>query len=408
MFPGPEAGPHRWEDAAVALLNRSRVARLAALTLLPVVGLACANGGASPSPAGSAASGSPTTAPTGMSPTATPTATAAPTATLAPTASATPVITPTHAPVGYTLIDLGVVGYGAESGWIGINASNVAAGSNFRYSGGAKTTIKPAPGQTSVDVLSINSGGTIAGRGCATNCHATRWSDPLTGRDLGTLGGSNSMAYQISDGGIVVGFSDTAGNTTTHAFRQSGVAAMVDLNTLVVSGPVFKLREAWGINSSGTIVGWAGANGAPHAFMLTAGGVLSEIGPLPGMTTGEARAINNAGHVAGFSGDGVHIVGFLYSGTSLKAIPKLTGYELTHPYAINGSDVVVGCGRKLEDDSQVHAFRYSGGSVVDLNSFLPGGSSWTLECATGINNGGTIVGTGRKGAVNHLFMLVPA
>jgi probable HAF family extracellular repeat protein len=319
------------------------------------------------------------------------------------------VITHTPAPAGYVLVDLGAANVPAETVLAGVNNANWAAVANFRYHSGGKAHVTPAPGQTSATVSSINSSEVMAGMGCGANCHATKWTAPATARDLGTLGGDTSLSYQISDSGVVVGSSDTPGNATTHAFRQTGVAAMVDLNTVPVGPvPMFgDLREAWGINSSGTIVGWAGANGDPRAFKLTAGGTLSEVGPLPGYPNAEARAINNLGHIVGFSGDGVRVTGMILTGASLTAIPGLSGYQLMHPYAINESDVVVGCGRKQSDDSQVHAFRFASGHTVDLNSFLPVGSSWVLQCATDINDHGTIVGTGRIGSHYHAFMLVP-
>ena len=388
-------------------LIQSKAARLIALCLLATVSLACGSATGSPTPIDT------TLATPSASASASASATLLTTPTATASASPTHLVTPTpkitaKPKTGYVLIDLGAIDSGPETILFGINTSRMVVGSNFRYHAGTKTTLKPAPGQTTAGAVSINTAGTMTGTGCGTNCHATKWTAPATGKDLGTLGGDSSTAYKISDSGVVVGFSDTTGNVTTHAFRQSGVAAMVDLNSVVVSGPTLKLREAWGINSSGTIVGWAGDNGAPHAFRLTSAGTLSEIGPLPGMDTGEARAINNHGHVTGFGGDGVHVVGFLYNGTTLKTLPTLSGYQMMHPYGINESDVIVGCGRNATDDSKVHAFRYSGGKVVDLNTFLPGGSGWVLECATGISNDGAIVGTGRKGSHYHAFMLVPA
>jgi probable HAF family extracellular repeat protein len=47
--------------------------------------------------------------------------------------------------------------------------------------------------------------------------------------DLGTLGGTNSIARGVSgNGSIVVGYSDITGNTASHAFEYSG-STMTDI-----------------------------------------------------------------------------------------------------------------------------------------------------------------------------------
>ena len=64
---------------------------------------------------------------------------------------------------------------------------------------------------------------------------ATRWHAFLysgsTMTDLGTLGGTNSVAYGINASGQVVGYAHTTGNAAAHAFLYSG-STMTDLGTL--------------------------------------------------------------------------------------------------------------------------------------------------------------------------------
>jgi probable HAF family extracellular repeat protein len=107
--------------------------------------------------------------------------------------------------------------------------------------------------------------------------------------------------------------------------------------------------SALGINSSGTIVGWAyTAAGAQHSFSWL-GGTITDLGTLGG-TTSYASGINTAGWIVGTS--------------------STTG-------------------------GQTDAFVISGGSMLDLNSIttgLPGGV--TLTNATSINNLNQILATG--------------
>lgn len=50
--------------------------------------------------------------------------------------------------------------------------------------------------------------------------------------DLGTLGGSDSSAAAVTDGGQVVGSSDIAGDADFHAFSWTAAGGMIDLGTL--------------------------------------------------------------------------------------------------------------------------------------------------------------------------------
>src|SRR5206468_4215402 len=99
--------------------------------------------------------------------------------------------------------------------------------------------------------------------------------DGTTILDLGTLGGSESNGLGINDAGRIVGYSLTAGDTSTHAFLYDGVA-MHDLNNLIAAGSV-TLQVAFGINNVGQIVAYGrdSSTSRDGAYLLTPPGPLT-------------------------------------------------------------------------------------------------------------------------------------
>ena len=89
--------------------------------------------------------------------------------------------------------------------------------------------------------------------------------------DLGTLGGTSSVAYGVNASGQVVGDSELPGDLVFHAFLHTAAGGMQDLNNLIHPGTGFTLLEATGINDLGQITGYDMNNitGQKDAFLLT-------------------------------------------------------------------------------------------------------------------------------------------
>jgi probable HAF family extracellular repeat protein len=293
----------------------------------------------------------------------------------------------------------------------------------------------------------LNAWGDVAGMG--TNAQRNR--DAMlyhTGvaRDIGTLGGIYGNARGINDLGVVVGEANKAGNTATHAFRYAN-GVMTDLGTLGGTK-----SRASAINDAGVIVGRATLSQDlyTHAFVY-ANGVMRDLGTLGGVNS-EANAVNNAGLIVGGSFNahwGFHA--FRFAGGVMTDLGTLGG-SYSDAFGVNDSGLIVGQSKLPRDtanhafvyangvmrdlgtlggpssraddvnangaivgfaDTQYygpHAFLYSAGRMIDLNSLLNpvDAAGWTLEEATSINQFGQIVGYGiNANGFQHAFLLTP-
>jgi len=201
--------------------------------------------------------------------------------------------------------------------------------------------------------------------------------------DLGTLGGTNSYGQGVSaDGSVIVGQSSTSGGAY-HAFKYVGTT-MTDLGTLGGTG-----SSANGVSADGSvIVGQSNLTGnrASHAFKYS-GSTMTDLG-----TLGGTRSSAN-----GVSADGSVIVGdssitgnsashaFKYVGTTMTDLGTLGGtYSLAQGISADGS-VIVGYSY-LTGDSAYHAFKYVGTTMTDLGTL--GG---TISYAYGVSADGKVI-----------------
>jgi len=264
------------------------------------------------------------------------------------------------------VIDLGSFGTFAALA-MGINDANVAVGmlntSNFidpqpTFSF-QKNTMSQLDGITvGQGHLGINNLGEVLGYSNATNDATIVAGSQLL--DLGSLAGHGSVGMGINNSGKVVGYSTTgqsalgnvnmafgpnlsAPKSVTHPFLyQTG--KMTDLGTLGGDD-----AEATALNTAGVVVGFSQTKGdlATHPFIVVRG-KMTDLGAPKGSTDAWATAVNNAG-------------------------------------------VVVGDYRVSPSSNVQHAFVYSNGKMIDLNSLISAKSGYTLVDATAINNKGQIV-----------------
>jgi probable HAF family extracellular repeat protein len=200
-------------------------------------------------------------------------------------------------------------------------------------------------------------------------------------QDLGTLGGADSEAFEVNDSGVVVGRAkNDLGDD--RAFKFNG-GALQDLNTLGGSS-----SAATAINSAGQVTGNANISTENyHAFFYN-GGALQDLGVLGGYWS-VGQDINSAGKIVGSSfmnGPSGGPRGIVYANGVMTALGTLGGSD-SYANAINDNDQIAGSSSFSPSSISQHAFLFSNGQLRDLGT-LGGNQSE----AYGINNAGQVVG----------------
>jgi probable HAF family extracellular repeat protein len=231
--------------------------------------------------------------------------------------------------------------------------------------------------------------------------------------------GNNGIAEAINDFGEVVGTSE---NTTPGCPAQNpsaGLYQYYQYKPVLWRGQAIQelatvggdpVGIAYGINDLGEVAGMTGTCGAfnpilgyyinpMHAVLWQRDGTPVDLKSLGGNENSAlgsiARAVNNFGHVIGYSSlaDNATIHAFFWTREkgAMQDLKPLAGSPNSIAIALNDSDVVVG-GSISADFSTFTATIWKNGVATNLNNFVPAGSTITLLFGCSITSQGQIIG----------------
>lgn len=212
-----------------------------------------------------------------------------------------------------------------------------------------------------------------------------------TAKLIGTLGGDSSFAYDANDQQQVVGYAHTVSGTDEAFIYDVRQDQMAGLGTL---GGLNSIAQA--INKTGTIAGYSSVNITDtHAFVYQ-DHHMHDIGTLGGASS-FAYDINDHGLVVGSAYNQYgEDHAFIYDPDKRPCMYDIgtLGGAVSVANAVNNHNQVVGYAF-LENNSEVHAFLYHSGQMLDLNTLLDKDSQnagWILNEALDINDAGSITG----------------
>jgi len=251
-------------------------------------------------------------------------------------------------------------------------------------------------------------GATTFGTGLADPFQAFTYQNGVRTNLGSTLNGVNlgeSTAYGINNAGQVVG---SVGEVSSWEDKRHGF--LYSNGTMTDVGSFGGATVASDVNNHGQITGYSAYQpsygSSPHAFVSNQG-VLTDLGTLAGGSFSYGMAINDAGRVLGISSYGdpsapfppsypsAPVHAFLSSASGLVDLGTFGGAD-SFGYGLNIAGQAVGTSSTAS--GEFHAFVYSDGALIDLNSALShSGAGWVLDYAFGINDDGIIVGVGRIG-----------
>lgn len=323
----------------------------------------------------------------------------------------------------WTLTDLGTLG-GSETFADSINDLGQVVGISrlpddigshaFFYANGVMQDISPVnSGDIRAGRLGLNNLGVIASGVVSGGAYYPVIYEPAIARTttLGSLGansGFTGVATGINDSGVAIGYS-YLDSSTRHAFIYRN-GSMSDL------GSLGGYSAALAINNFGMAAGFSSEtlNGFARAVVWQNNSMLDISNGLES----EARAVNDFGQVVGeTSTPAGGMEAFLWSAGSSQTLGTLPTGRTSQAYSINNIGEIVGTADivssityetnpitghvNITTNYHDHAFLYTHGSMIDLNTLISTNSAWELNYAYGINNSDQIVGWGSLDGGQH-------
>ncbi len=251
--------------------------------------------------------------------------------------------------------------------------------------------------------------------GWSTQTRAVLWQNGKL-RDLGTLGGTDAATAMINDRGQIAGFSYTSSDPTSNCFPFDIPVPLATGAFLWERGKMLNLGGFGGtctfagtINNHGEIIGQSNLPGdeTAHPF-LWSHGVMKDLGTLGG-TFGVATWLNDSGEVAG----GATTAGeeefhaFFWNDGAMTDLGTVKDDTCSVAHFMNSKGQISGTSGDCA--GEVHGFLWQpGGSMIDLNDFVPPGSDLTITDGETINDRGEIAGSGLlPNGDFHAVVLIP-
>jgi len=275
-----------------------------------------------------------------------------------------------------------------------LSQRTLAGATRLNYVGGADWVFNKA--------TKVNRKGQVVGAATSEVFYTLPFVTGPRGKDpvlLGTLGGSNGVAYAVNTAGVVAGQAQTAAGDYHPFVTGAGDHVLRDLGTLGGTR-----GSATDVNTTGRVVGSASnAAGRYHAFITAEGSdTLVDLGALtPSGSFGVA--LNDRAQVVGNTCE----TDACYTTRPFVTGPGGTGMQAVKPIAgvnnpgygrardINAAGQVVG-GSTVALPSgwnEMHAFvtDADGVTAVDLNTRVTLADGWYLSEALSINTAGEIL-----------------
>jgi probable HAF family extracellular repeat protein len=167
--------------------------------------------------------------------------------------------------------------------------------------------------------------------------------------------------------------------------------------------------EARGINTAGQVVGYSDAATGGRAFLWDAVGGMQNLGRLPGggSNFSFASAINDPGQLVGWSDSALGRRAFFWDAVGgMRQLDDLPNSYLSFASAINDAGQVVG-GIGIFASGNHAVLWDTVDGMQDLNDLIDPGLGVFLASATAINASGQIVGIGTINGYEQAFLLTP-